>query len=285
MQNLNCQSIVVNELTVKRRINFAGQPLSLTGERLNESNSRLNSVEQAVYTGVAGPTGPAGTPGTLFYCQISMSTDFSTFSVGQSASLSLPPTPGLQYSANQTLLINCIDEGQTDYYVVCSVQSFIDNTLTFKISTIHLPTQEGQTTVGLVWEINMSGPTGLKGDTGADGQGYIQFPTTTVNNFTDCLAQLNDGGTTGPNAERYAACRFAADEFTPIGDLTTKTLVLPTFTNGSHIVINQETEGTGTFLLTVSCINNDSSTYSIQMISEPTSFRKEQGTWTSYNGF
>jgi hypothetical protein len=214
-----------------------------------------------------------------------MSTDFSTYSEGQSASLTLPPTPGLQFSANQTLLINCIDVGQTDYYVVCRVTSFTDNTLIFKITTIHLPTQQGQTTVGLLWEINMTGPSGLKGDTGEEGRGYIQFPTTVVNNFSDCIDQLTTGGTTGPNSERYAACRFALDESTPEQDRTSKVLLLPTFTDGSHIVINQETEETGTFFLTVSCINTDLTTYSIQMISEPTSFRKEQGTWTSYSGF
>lgn len=275
---------MVNELTVKRRINFANQPLALTGERFNEQSTRLNSVESAVINGVSGPPGPAGTPGSLYYCEISMSTDFSTFTVGQSASLTLPSTPGLQYSANQIVLINCIDEGQTDYYVVCQVTSFIDNVLLFKLTTIHLPTQQGQTTVGLLWEINMYGPTGLTGPNGPNGLGYIEFPTTVTHSFADCLTQLQ-GGLDGPNSEKFSACRFSVNNTTPAQDLASKTLFLTSFSNGSHLVINQETEGIGAFFLTVTCLNSDSSTYSIQMISEPTSFRRDGGTWTSYNGF
>ena len=280
-QNITCQSIVVNELTVKRRINFANQPLALTGERLNESNSRLNSIEQAVVSGVTGPPGPSGTPGSLYYCEISMSTNFANFTVGQSASLTLPATPGLQYSANQILIINCVDEGQVDYYVICQVISFTNNVLLFKLLTINLPTQVGQTTVGLLWEINIYGPQGIPGPTGL---GYIEFPTTVTHSFADCLTQLQ-GGLDGPNSEKFSACRFAVDNTTPAQDLASKTIFLNSFSNGSHLVINQETEGFGTFFLTVSCLNSDSSTYSIQMISEPTSFRREEGTWTSYNGF
>lgn len=283
-QNIVCQSIVVNELTVKRSINFADQPLALTGERYNENATRLNSVETAVISGVQGPPGPSGAPGSVYYCEISMSTDFSTFTVGQSASLTLPSTTGLQYSANQILLINCIDEGQSDYYVVCQVTSFIDNVLLFKLTTIHLPTQQGQTTVGLLWEINMYGPTGLTGNNGPPGLGYIEFPTSVTHSFADCLTQLQ-GGVDGPNSEKFSACRFAVDNTTPAQDLASKTIYLLSYSDGSHLVINQETEGIGTFFLTVTCLNSDSSTYSIQMISEPTSFRFNGGTWTSYNGF
>ncbi len=272
-------------MTVKRQINFANQPFALTGESLNQNNARLTSMETAVITGVAGPSGPEGTPGSIYYCQLSMSTDFSTYTVGQSASLTLPPTPGLQFSANQTLILNCIDVGQTDYYVICLVSSFVDNVLIFEIITIHLPTQEGQTSVGTLWEINMTGARGPPGS-GSSGPGYIEFPISVTNNFTDCITQLVSGGSTGPNSEKYSACRFAVDAQTPVQDINSKTLSLPTtFSDGTHLVINQETEGIGTFLLTVQCTNEDSSLYSIQMISEPISFRKEQGTWSSYSGF
>jgi hypothetical protein len=120
------------------------------------------------------------------------------------------------------------------------------------------------------------------GAPGPPGEGAVPFPSSVTYSFVDATSQL---GVATANAV-ISSCRFIADPvLTPAPDLLSKTLVLNNYVDGSHIVVINETPGNDTFYLTVSCTNTDLSRYSISMVSEAVSFRRELGTWSTYNGF
>jgi hypothetical protein len=120
---------------------------------------------------------------------------------------------------------------------------------------------------------------GGSGPPGPPGYGVVAYPTSVTHSFADALSQLSANLVVVDNMTQ-SACRFSYDATTPPADLASKTLVLPTYQNSTHLVILHESPGTVS--LTVTC---DPTTYSLVMAPEVQSLRKDNGTWSAYSGF